>query len=218
MTQTNVTAPVLHKARLLAAFLLPFNGGDHLGIHGGLRCFTTGDQPSFFQRSLGDFFVVHGLFAAKFLQHFLGAFRKREPCGKRWRFGRSFGLWGTNTALNARRHLSISQRKNLRTDPLKARCVAILFDVHVQASANCGRRRFSFCFPESFGDHPLRQVFCVQGGTGFFQDLDCRWNHTHNASLPAHDKPMFILRLFSIAFKNTAITALCPVPKPANAA
>ena len=71
LAQTDITTAVLNEAGPLTAFLLAFDLGDHLGVHGGLGRFATCHQPSFRQGLLGDLLVVHRLLPAELLKHFL---------------------------------------------------------------------------------------------------------------------------------------------------
>ena len=137
LAQTDIATAVLNETRPLTAFLLAFDLGDHLGVHGGLGRFAARHQPTFLQGLLGDRLVVHRLLAAKLLEHLLSAIGKGEACIYRRRFWSI--LDGSRSRFSAARYFSgAPKREGLRTDLDKRRLIPIALYVRIESGANGG--------------------------------------------------------------------------------
>src|SRR5690606_26306578 len=140
--QAHIATAVLNETRPLTAFLLAFDLGDHLGVHGGLGRFATCHQPSFRQGLLGDLLVVHRLLPAELLKHFLSTIDEGKARNYRWRRWCFFNLRSSPIAI-VRDYGRIPKRKNLWTDLFKGRLVTVILDIGVESSTDSGRRSFS---------------------------------------------------------------------------
>ena len=80
LTQPNIATAVLDKSGTFTSFLLAFDLGDHLSVHGGLWRFAARQQPNFFQGLLCDLLVVHRLLATELLEHLLSAIGEGKVC------------------------------------------------------------------------------------------------------------------------------------------